>query len=79
MLITNAVTKTIQVNGHEVVATFSNAPKLETYYRVRDILLNSAFAVADSDKNAYNGEVHLDNSTSLTKIPLSEIERSIYQ
>lgn len=79
MMITDNASKTIQVDGHEISATFSEFPILETYIRVREILLNSAFAVADSGNCGYNEDVHLDNSTSHTKIPLSVDERSTEQ
>ncbi len=39
--------------------------------------MNSAFTIADSGNCGYNEDMHLDNSTSHTKIPLSEDERSI--
>lgn len=60
-------------------ATFSKLPIPETFFRIRDILMNSAFAIADSGNCEYNEDVHLDNSTSHTKIPLSEDERSTEQ
>lgn len=79
MLITDCIQRTFQVDGHEINATFSKLPMPETFFRIRDILMNSAFALADSDDNGYNEDVHLDNSTSLSKIPLSEDERSTEQ
>lgn len=79
MLITNCIQRTFQVDGHEVCATFSKLPMPETFFRIRDILTNSAFTIADSGNSGYNEDVHLDNSTSHTKIPLSEDERSTEQ
>lgn len=60
-------------------ATFSKLPMPETFFRIRDILMNSAFTLADSGNCGYNVDVHLDNSISHTKIPLSEDERSTEQ
>ena len=71
--------KNFQVDGHEVCATFSKLPMPETFFRIRDILMNSAFTIAESGNCGYNEDVHLDNSTSHTKIPLSEDERSTEQ
>ena len=79
MLITDCIQKTFQVDGHEVCATFSKLPMPETFFRIRDILMNSAFTLADGRDSGYNEDVHLDNSTSHTKIPLSEDERSTKQ
>ena len=79
MLITNCIQKTFQVDGHEVRATFSPMPMPETYIRIREILMNTACAIADSGNCGYNEDVYLDNSTSHTKIPLSEDERSTEQ
>ena len=79
MLITDCIQKNFQVDGHEVCATFSPIPMPETFFRIRDILMNSAFTIADSGNCGYNEDVHLDNSTSHTKIPLSENERSTEQ
>ena len=79
MRITNCNQKTFQVDGYVIHATFSHAPMPETFARIRDILMNSAFAIAESHEARYNEDVYLDNSTSHTKIPLSEVERSITQ
>lgn len=76
MRITDCIQRTFQVGGHEINATFSKRPMPETFSRIREILLNSAFAIADLEGCSYNGDVHLDNFTSHTKVPLSENERS---
>lgn len=65
------------INGHEINASFSAIPMPETFYRIREILLNTAFGVADAEDSEYNRGVHLDNSTTPIKIPLSDDERSI--
>ena len=53
-------------------ATFSNLPMPETFFRIRDILMNSAFTIADSGNCGYNEDVHLatkiDRSVNLDKV-----------
>ena len=70
MLITDCIQKTFQVDGHEVCATFSKLPMPETFFRIRDILMNSAFTIADSGDCGYNEDVQIDNSTSHKKIKI---------
>lgn len=39
----------------------------ETFCKIREILLNTAFSVADTGNTEYNGAVHFDNLTTPIK------------